>query len=95
MKYFFILFSFWRNMKSKKYNFQGGIDAEMVRSFHNNECNFYEKFEEISNFPKPKVFYIKKFLNEENQNGVILMEDFSDAAKIFDVAESLTKEQVN
>jgi hypothetical protein len=49
-----------------------------LAKFHNTECDFYEIFKEINNFPMPKVIYTQKFYPREKQLGVIIMEDLSE-----------------
>jgi len=45
--------------------------------------------------PKPKLFSYRKFEEGSDENGFILMEDFSERTKVYDVLESMSKEQVN
>uniref|UniRef100_A0A914DZT0 CHK kinase-like domain-containing protein n=1 Tax=Acrobeloides nanus TaxID=290746 RepID=A0A914DZT0_9BILA len=61
---------------------------------HNNECNFYEHFRNLSEFPVPKVFYSEKYDPANKQNGMIFMEDLSEVAKAQGFVQSLKIDQV-
>uniref|UniRef100_A0A914DSN4 CHK kinase-like domain-containing protein n=1 Tax=Acrobeloides nanus TaxID=290746 RepID=A0A914DSN4_9BILA len=68
--------------------------VEKLTGIHNNECNFFEYFQNVPGYPIPKAYYLEKFDPKKDQNGVIFMEDLSGAAKALRFVQTLKIEQV-
>lgn len=65
---------------------------EDVLKMHDRECNFYECFNNVPHFPKPKIYHLEKA--KDGSPGIIIMEDLVNYAKVTGIYTSLTKEQV-
>lgn len=66
----------------------------MLEKLHNVECDFYELFKDVENFPTPKIVYTQKSLKKEKQFGVIIMEDLSETAQTLGIFVTLQTFQV-
>lgn len=69
--------------------------AQKMAAVHNRECHFYSTFSQLGLLPLPEVYYIEELHPEEQQsNGLILMQDLSESAYLDRIEEGLSRRKV-
>lgn len=64
--------------------------VEELRGAHNKECDAYNLFKNITNFPLPEVYYVEHI--SAGHPGVIVLEDLSHKATTIGLFRSATKQ---
>lgn len=61
---------------------------------HNLECCFYKFLNNSKIIPVPKIFYTLKTNNNNNENGIIIMEDLTKDVTIISILDGFNEKQV-